>query len=159
MIKLWFCLKIVDLNLGKTNGGLEDSICSILASDITLFEKISSSAYRLRLPSILMKDEDALSDSEDFGSIDNAECDSGNSSSRPDMGHQSPESNPLSISCVIDESHPGESWLLGLMEGEYFDLSIEEKLNALLALVDLVSAGSSIKMEVSYSDLDFKDNF
>ncbi|KMS98199.1 hypothetical protein BVRB_4g094630 isoform B [Beta vulgaris subsp. vulgaris] len=139
--------QIVDLNLGKTNGGLEDSICSILASDITLFEKISSSAYRLRLPSILMKDEDALSDSEDFGSIDNAECDSGNSSSRPDMGHQSPESNPLSISCVIDESHPGESWLLGLMEGEYFDLSIEEKLNALLALVDLVSAGSSIKME------------
>ncbi|XP_021745180.1 homeobox-DDT domain protein RLT3-like isoform X2 [Chenopodium quinoa] len=150
--------QIVDLNLGKTEDELEDSICSILASDITLFEKISSSTYRLRLASIMKKDEDALSDNEDCGSIDdesrlsnslsnNADCDSGISSSRPNMGHLSPESNPLSLSSVIDESHPGESWLLGLMEGEYSDLSIEEKLNALLALIDLVRAGSSIRME------------
>ncbi|KNA24735.1 hypothetical protein SOVF_013180 isoform A [Spinacia oleracea] len=148
--------QIVDLNLEKTDDELEDSICSILASDITLFEKISSSTYRLRLTSIMKKDEDTLSDNDDNGSIDdgsrsfhstNAECDSGISSSRPDMGHQYPENNPSSLSSVIDESHPGESWLLGLMEGEYSDLSIEEKLNTLLALVDLVSAGSSIKME------------
>ncbi|XP_021733991.1 homeobox-DDT domain protein RLT3-like isoform X1 [Chenopodium quinoa] len=150
--------QIADLNLGKTDDELEDSICSILASDITLFEKISSSTYRLRLASIMKKDEDALSDNEDCGSIDdesrlsnslsnNADCDSGISSSRPNMGHLSPESNPLNLSSVIDESHPGESWLLGLMEGEYSDLSIEEKLNALLALIDLVRAGSSFRME------------
>lgn len=157
----------MDLNLEKTDDELEDSICSILASDITLFEKISSSTYRLRLTSIMKKDEDTLSDNDDNGSIDdgsrsfhstNAECDSGISSSRPDMGHQYPENNPSSLSSVIDESHPGESWLLGLMEGEYSDLSIEEKLNTLLALVDLVSAGSSIKMEVSCSDLDLHHN-
>ncbi|XP_057538931.1 homeobox-DDT domain protein RLT3 isoform X1 [Amaranthus tricolor] len=149
--------QIVDLNLGKTSGELEDSICLILAGDITLFEKISSSAYRLRLTSITKKYDDALSDDEDCSSIYDdsrvssihstiVDCDSGNSSSKPDKENQSPV-NSLSLSSVIDESHPGESWLLGLMEGEYSDLSIEEKLKALLALIDLVGAVSSIRME------------
>ena len=31
----------------------------------------------------------------------------------------------LSVHNEIDESHPGELSLLGLMEGEYSDLSIE----------------------------------
>lgn len=150
---------ITDLNLEKTNGEVEDVICSTLASDITLFEKISSSTYRVRSTSIMKKDEDAQSDSEDYGSIDNesrdcsilsinnSECDSGNPTSRLDAKHHSPGSSTLSLGTEIDESHPGESWLLGLMEGDYSVLSIEEKLNALLALVDLVSAGSSIRVQ------------
>jgi hypothetical protein len=55
----------------------------------------------------------------------------------------------LTFENEIDESRPGEVWLLGLMEGEYSDLSIEEKLNGLVALIDLVSAGSSIRLEVT----------
>ncbi|KDP45175.1 hypothetical protein JCGZ_15040 [Jatropha curcas] len=53
----------------------------------------------------------------------------------------------LTVHNEIDESQPGEVWLLGLMEGEYSDLSIEEKLNALVALIDLLSAGSSVRVE------------
>ncbi|CAL9009448.1 unnamed protein product [Prunus brigantina] len=50
----------------------------------------------------------------------------------------------------IDESHPGEVWLLGLMEGEYSDLSIEEKLSTIVAPIDLLHASSSFRMEVTY---------
>lgn len=150
--------RITELNPAKTEGELEDVICSTLAGDITLFEKISSSAYRLRLASIMKKDGNQP-DGEDCGSIDdesrecsvrsinNSECDSGNPTSRLDAKHHSGGSSTLSLCTEIDESYPGESWLLGLMEGEYCDLSIEEKLNALLALVDLLSAGSSIRVQ------------
>lgn len=54
----------------------------------------------------------------------------------------------LEVCSEIDESHPGEPWLLGLMEGEYSDLSIEEKLDVFMALIDLLSSGSSIRTEV-----------
>ncbi|KAJ8434366.1 hypothetical protein Cgig2_031612 [Carnegiea gigantea] len=150
--------RITELNPAKTEGELEDVICSTLASDITLFEKISSSTYRLRLASIMKKDGNQP-DGEDCGSIDdesrecsvrsvnNSECDSGNPTSRLDAKHHSGGSSTLSLCTEIDESYPGESWLLGLMEGEYSDLSVEEKLNALLALVDLLSAGSSIRVQ------------
>lgn len=105
--------------------------------------------------------EYSQSDTEDSGTVDN-QCD--------DMGTCSDESDcdtdalvlrkfkPVSncqkkggkgISNIeIDESHPGEVWLLGLMEGEYSGLSIDEKLDALVALVDLLSALSSIMFEV-----------
>lgn len=151
--------RIVGLNLAKTDGELKDVICSTLAADITLFEKISSSAYRLRLTSIMKRGEDALLDTEDCGSIDdesedctihnisNSECDSRNPTSRLDSRHLSGKSNTMRICTEIDESHPGDPWLLGLMEGEYSDLSIEERLNALLALVDLLSGGSCFRIE------------
>ncbi|KAK9733056.1 hypothetical protein RND81_04G040800 [Saponaria officinalis] len=151
--------QVVDLDLRKADGELEDSICSILAGDITLFEKISLSTYRLRLSSIMHKDEDCQSDAEGCGSIDddyrgssvvsinNSECDSRNPASRLDTALHFGEDNRLNTCTEIDESHPGESWLLGLMEGEYSDLSIEERLNSLLALIDLISAGSSIRMK------------
>ncbi|KAL9235180.1 hypothetical protein vseg_009967 [Gypsophila vaccaria] len=151
--------QVVNLNLGKSDGELEDSICSILAGDITLFEKISLSTYRVRLSSIIQKEDDGQSDTEGCGSIDdeyrddsavsinNSECDSGNPALRLDTALHFGEDNRLNTCTEIDESHPGESWLLGLMEGEYSDLSIEEKLNALLALVDLSSAGSSLRMK------------
>ncbi|KAE9451223.1 hypothetical protein C3L33_16855, partial [Rhododendron williamsianum] len=99
-------------------------------------------------------------DSEDFGSVDNdskdndidsSDDDSECSSDRRilDQGSCHEKGNKtLTVYTEIDESHPGEVWLLGLVEGEYSDLSIDEKLNALVALVDLLSAGSSIRMEV-----------
>nr|KYP42015.1 Homeobox protein EgHBX4 [Cajanus cajan] len=46
----------------------------------------------------------------------------------------------------IDESKPGESWVQGLAEGEYSDLSVEERLNALVVLVDVANEGSSIRV-------------
>jgi hypothetical protein len=51
----------------------------------------------------------------------------------------------------IDESYSGEKWLLALMEGEYSDLSIDEKLDCLVALIDVVSgAGSVPRLEVIF---------
>ncbi|KAK7327836.1 hypothetical protein VNO77_21929 [Canavalia gladiata] len=46
----------------------------------------------------------------------------------------------------IDESKSGESWVLGLAEGEYSDLSVEERLNALVALVGVANEGNSIRV-------------
>ena len=46
----------------------------------------------------------------------------------------------------IDESHMGEPWVQGLMEGEYSELSVEERLNALVALVEAVNEGNTIRV-------------
>lgn len=46
----------------------------------------------------------------------------------------------------IDESHAGEPWVQGLMEGEYSDLSVEERLNALVALVEVVNEGNTVRV-------------
>ncbi|KAJ9697805.1 hypothetical protein PVL29_007098 [Vitis rotundifolia] len=62
------------------------------------------------------------------------------------MNHHKQRNGMLTIYTEIDEIYPGEVWLLGLMDGEYSDLSIEEKLNALMALVDFVSGGNGIRM-------------
>ncbi|XP_050204258.1 homeobox-DDT domain protein RLT2 isoform X2 [Mercurialis annua] len=45
----------------------------------------------------------------------------------------------------IDESNLGEPWVQGLMEGEYSDLSVEERLNALVALIGVAIEGNSIR--------------
>ncbi|KAF5726515.1 hypothetical protein HS088_TW22G00193 [Tripterygium wilfordii] len=154
-------LPIVELNLGHTTEELELLICSTLASDVTLFEKISSSAYRLRISSV-KEANDPQSDTEDSGSVhddyiidcgssssSDSECDSGDFSLKTLEHHNSYKSggNVLSVYTEIDESQPGEAWLLGLVEGEYSDLSIDEKLNALVALLDILSVGSSIRVE------------
>lgn len=117
------------------------------------------SGYRLRIHTVDKESEDSQSDSEDLGCGDDvSEVTGGNdandsdyesrdtSLSKSDVSKSS--SNLLTVYNEIDESHPGEVWLLGLMEGEYSDLSIDEKLNALTALIDLIGAGSSIRMEV-----------
>ncbi|KAK9291662.1 hypothetical protein L1049_019611 [Liquidambar formosana] len=155
-------LQIAELNLASTSDELELLISSTLSSDITLFEKISSSAYRLRINFVTEEADNFQSDTEDSGSVDDDSKDSGTCSSSDDSDydsgnsnlsklkrtkHRKSRNNMLTVYTEIDESHPGEVWLLGLMEGEYSDLSIEEKLNALVALVDLLSAGSSIRME------------
>lgn len=159
--------QIVELNLPDTADELEQRICSTLSSDITLFEKISPSAYRLRVNTLTSKGTGTYqSDSEDSGSVDDDSESSCNSDSG-DSDHSEPEeldsgddcrivkhkgrrkmkNNKLTEYTEIDESQSGEVWVLGLMEGEYSDLSIEEKLNVLVALVDLTAAGSSIRPE------------
>ncbi|CAL5405756.1 unnamed protein product [Camellia sinensis] len=45
---------------------------------------------------------------------------------------------------VIDESNSGEPWVQELMEGEYSDLSVEERLSAVVALIDVANEGNSI---------------
>ncbi|KAL0299169.1 UNVERIFIED_CONTAM: Homeobox-DDT domain protein RLT3 [Sesamum radiatum] len=149
---------IIELNLTDTLPDLENLVTSALSGDITLFEKISSSGYRLRIHAAEKECEDCPSDSEDFGSMDDiSEVTGGDdandseyetvgcSPSKTDVGQSN--INMLRVYNEIDESNPGEVWLLGLMESEYSDLSIEEKLNALVALIDLLGAGSSIRME------------
>ncbi|KAG8364734.1 hypothetical protein BUALT_Bualt18G0029500 [Buddleja alternifolia] len=46
----------------------------------------------------------------------------------------------------IDECGSGESWVQGLTEGEYADLSIEERLNALVALIGVANEGNAIRI-------------
>ncbi|KAL6552710.1 hypothetical protein OROHE_008074 [Orobanche hederae] len=150
---------IVELNLTDKVQKLENLIISALSGDITLFEKISSRGYRLRMHATEKECEDYPCDSEDFGSGDDlSEVTGGNdandfeyesrdsSTSIIDVGNS--DTNILILCDEIDESHPGEVWLSGLMESEYSDLSIDEKLNALAALIDLLHGGSSIRMEV-----------
>ncbi|CAL1408034.1 unnamed protein product [Linum trigynum] len=154
--------QVVELNPASTNEALELLISSTLSSDITLFEKVSLAAYRLRVSTLLKEDDSCDSDREDSGSIHNdfdvaagtcsstdSECDS-ESLTQTKLRHLKcckSKSNKLRVHNEIDESHPGEAWLQGLMDGEYSDLSIDEKLDVLVALIDLVSAGSSIRME------------
>lgn len=145
---------ILELNLAATAIQLEDLISSTLSSDITLFEKISSSGYRLRINPSSLESEISFSDSEgDDAEVisgyirDNSDCESRElvRAESERRYHQFENKNGLStVNTEIDESYAGEAWLLGLMEGEYSDLGIEEKLNALVALVDLLTAASSI---------------
>ncbi|KAJ6420475.1 hypothetical protein OIU84_027919 [Salix udensis] len=46
----------------------------------------------------------------------------------------------------IDESNPGEPWVQGLVDGEYSDLSVEERLSALVALIGVAIEGNSIRV-------------
>ncbi|KAK7405008.1 hypothetical protein VNO78_06134 [Psophocarpus tetragonolobus] len=46
----------------------------------------------------------------------------------------------------FDESMPGEPWVQGLTEGEYSDLSVVERLHALVALIAVVTEGNSIRV-------------
>ncbi|EXB42573.1 hypothetical protein L484_011346 [Morus notabilis] len=163
-------LPIVDLKIASTAEEVEYIICSVLSSDITLFEKISSATYRLRINTIIKKAEEFQSDTEDCGVVDDDLTGSDAYSSDEDSGCGSgslslqnwtilklrkSKEGIRNVCTEIDESHSGEAWLLGLMEGEYSDLSIEEKLNAMVALTDLFRAGSSIGMEVMHRFFSF----
>lgn len=46
----------------------------------------------------------------------------------------------------IDESIPVEPWVEGLMEGDYADLSVEERLGALVALIGVAIEGNTIRL-------------
>ncbi|XP_010450235.1 PREDICTED: homeobox-DDT domain protein RLT3-like isoform X1 [Camelina sativa] len=153
--------EVAVLNLATAQEERENSICSTLASDITLFEKISESTYRVRVNCFSEDLDKSQSDSDASGSVDD-ESDTCSVSSGDDIEHVSENSALRKVKCrkrrkhkskmrelcsEIDESHPGEPWLLGLMEGEYSDLSIEEKLDVFVALIELLSSGSTIRME------------
>lgn len=45
----------------------------------------------------------------------------------------------------IDESNQGSSWVQGLAEGDYSDLSVDERINALVALIGVATEGNSIR--------------
>lgn len=46
---------------------------------------------------------------------------------------------------VSDEGDHGEPWVQGLAEGEYSDLSVEERLNALCSLIGVALEGNSMR--------------
>jgi len=93
--------------------------------------------------------DDELNDTDTCSSADDYENDSINSSIRKLKSVNSHKNNMRKMYMEMDESRSGEAWLLGLMEIEYSNLNIEEKLNALAALTDLVSSGSSVRMKVN----------
>lgn len=47
---------------------------------------------------------------------------------------------------IVDEGNLGEAWVLGLTDGEYSDLSVEERLNALVVLIGVANEGNSIRI-------------
>ncbi|XP_009781785.1 homeobox-DDT domain protein RLT1 isoform X1 [Nicotiana sylvestris] len=55
-------------------------------------------------------------------------------------------SNPSQECSEIDESKAGQPWVQGLTEGEYSDLCVEERLNALVALIGIANEGNSIRV-------------
>lgn len=55
----------------------------------------------------------------------------------------------------VDESNHGEPWVQGLMEGEYSDLSVEERLNALVAVIGVAVEGNSIRLVLEVCSLFF----
>lgn len=55
----------------------------------------------------------------------------------------------------IDESKSGESWIQGLAEGEYAHLSVEERLNALVALVGIANEGNTIRAVLEVNALSY----
>ncbi|BFG42624.1 hypothetical protein CerSpe_288980 [Prunus speciosa] len=77
-------LQISELNLSSGIEELESLIGSTLSSDVTLFEKISSSTYRVRINSSEKKVEESQSDTEDFGAVDDDLGDSGTGSINDD---------------------------------------------------------------------------
>ncbi|WOL01008.1 homeobox-DDT domain protein RLT3 [Canna indica] len=153
--------QIVELDLPNTTEELEQLIYSTLSSDITLFEKIAPSAYRLRVDPHIKGKSDSQSDTEDSGSVDdesNASASCSSDDSEVDSAIQDWQivkckvrhkktSQDLTEYMEIDESYSGEAWMQGLMEGEYINLSIEEKLDALVALIDVVGACSGLRIE------------
>ncbi|XP_047339783.1 homeobox-DDT domain protein RLT2 [Impatiens glandulifera] len=46
----------------------------------------------------------------------------------------------------VDESNLGETWVHGLTEAEYSDLSVLERLNALVSLISVANEGNSIRV-------------
>ena len=66
----------------------------------------------------------------------------------------------IAVSCVdnknavVEDIKQGRSWVLGLTEGDYSHLSVEERLEALVALVGIANEGNSIR-----ASLEVKSGF
>ncbi|XP_031105790.1 homeobox-DDT domain protein RLT2 [Ipomoea triloba] len=63
-----------------------------------------------------------------------------------DTGSQCESSIPDQENTIVDDGSAGEQWVQGLMDGEYSDLSVEERLDALVALVGFANEGNSIRI-------------
>ncbi|XP_076957084.1 homeobox-DDT domain protein RLT1-like [Bidens hawaiensis] len=55
-------------------------------------------------------------------------------------------SNINQESTAMDERKLGDLWVQGLTEGEYSDLCVEDRLNALVALIGVVNEGNTIRL-------------
>ncbi|KAG6475919.1 hypothetical protein ZIOFF_065149 [Zingiber officinale] len=53
--------------------------------------------------------------------------------------------NPDMEDTEINESNFGEPWVQGLSEGDYWELSVQERLNALVSLIGIAIDGNSIR--------------
>ncbi|KAK4784544.1 hypothetical protein SAY86_018912 [Trapa natans] len=69
-----------------------------------------------------------------------------NSNDDVDDNNKGIENNLAEQETDIDESIPVEHWVEGLMEGEYADLSVEERLGALVALIGVAIEGNTIRL-------------
>ncbi|KAK8951118.1 hypothetical protein KSP39_PZI003979 [Platanthera zijinensis] len=151
--------QIVTLDILSTTEEQEELIKSTLSSDITLFEKIGAVAYRLRSNHQIIGKDGIQSEDNDSGSVEDEYSDAYTSDSTDDSEDRSgacgqriakyrsrhERTQQKLIECTeIDESYSGEAWVQGLVEGDYSNLSTGEKLDALVALVDLIGACSSL---------------
>ncbi|XP_020686322.1 homeobox-DDT domain protein RLT3 isoform X4 [Dendrobium catenatum] len=151
--------QIVTLDLPSTTEEQEELIKSTLSSDITLFEKIGPAAYRLRCNHQMKGKNGNQSEDDDSGSVEDEYSDAYRNGSSDDSEGESSmacgqriikykrmhvRAQQKLIECSeIDESYTGEAWVQGLVEGDYSNLSTGEKLDALVALVDLIGSCSS----------------
>ncbi|ESQ44585.1 hypothetical protein EUTSA_v10003131mg [Eutrema salsugineum] len=58
---------------------------------------------------------------------------------------EDPVANDEDNAC-FDESKLGEQWVQGLVEGDYSNLSVQERLNALVALIGIAIEGNTIRI-------------
>ncbi|KAH7277937.1 hypothetical protein KP509_38G016400 [Ceratopteris richardii] len=159
-----------DLSKSKTP---ESSVAAALSRDTTFFERVAPSTYCVK-QAYRKNPEDAESllqsalerirlfqsgtgnvfdEQKDIEGCDEVE---GETSSADDIGdftiadlHGVMDNGKPSFSLKgdeIDESCTGEPWVQGLCEGEYSALSVEERLNALVALIEIVNEGNTIRM-------------
>ncbi|KAI5005270.1 hypothetical protein ZWY2020_032513 [Hordeum vulgare] len=134
--------QIIGLNLSGASE-VEQLIFSTLSSDITLFEKIAPSAYRLRVDPRIKGKEDPRSDTEDSGTVDDDE----DASSSGDESDGPQESYPEHESRIVRwrQKSIHKITMASRVDGsEYSDLSIDEKLDCLVALIDVVSGAGSV---------------
>ncbi|XP_073301309.1 homeobox-DDT domain protein RLT1-like [Primulina huaijiensis] len=160
-----------DLTTSKTP---EASISVALSRDPILFERIAPSTYCVRpafrkdpadAESIIAAakekiqkyahvilsgqnvDEEERDDDSESDVAEGAEVDV---AATPFDGNENGECNNHGSfpknGVEIDESGSGEPWVQGLTEGEYSDLSVEERLNAIIALIGVANEGNSIRV-------------
>uniref|UniRef100_A0A0D9V401 Homeobox domain-containing protein n=1 Tax=Leersia perrieri TaxID=77586 RepID=A0A0D9V401_9ORYZ len=125
-----------DLTTSKTP---EASIAAALSRDTKLFERTAPSTYCVKSPYRKdPADSEASKISLDKPSSANTSGDSlvRASSDYHEVARKDKE---------IDESNQGEPWVQGLTEGDYCDLSVEERLNALVTLVGVANEGNFIR--------------
>lgn len=70
-----------------------------------------------------------------------------------DSGKDVYESDPAQGVTEIDESKSGESWVQGLSEGEYCGLCIEDRLNALVAIIGVANEGNIVRAVLEVKSL------